>query len=404
MLYLIYNEYFKDFASLSASLLSIFSIISNLKDFSQDPRLIHNLNLSTFYITYNYFIIIFLFVIVFIIIATYTYLFKRASVHEVKKVEDEVIGKLSEIKDKIEALSKTEENSNDKEDFRFRRQIIWLCLTNSNELYNEKTTESYKIMLFNSTAQIIAFLKYLFAIKPKMQFENLDKKFAIIIECKVLHGAFTLITENDLDQIDTLFDWLNFAGCRIPIAIHTLVNLDRHLKMSISATYWNVDFINEKEEINEFFDMEKDRAKDDNTMTNNKTFTFNPGSQYSKLASNFKPTIMISSKGPRFTVDKSGYASNWNNANLAVPEKKTAFESMLQLIEGSKNNRRGSQLGTAGKGTPGINTQVATSFLSSVIKPKFPVAAAGRKSIIKMETHSISEQDESKSSDSSNSS
>jgi hypothetical protein len=376
MLYMVYNEYFQAYSTYSSSLVNLFNLMQSIKEFYENPRLIYSLNLSSLYIFYNTLITIAFFVIIFTTIATYTYLFKKASVLEVKKDEDEVITKLEELKDMIESLSKQEETEKDKDDSKSRRQIIWLCLTNDNETYNEKSADNYKIMLFTSSTQIIAFLKYLFAIKPKMQFENLDKKFAILVECKAQPGNCSLIREKDLDQIDVLFDWLNFAGCRIPVAIYNSFNLDRNLKMSISSTYWNCDFISTKGEINDFFDMEKEKERERErererlekeklekpTEKNdyytsgfsgfnlNNTGGYNPGSRISTGSGTNGKGSFYNAKGPRFSVSKGESTSlipSGNNVNPIQPSVNRALDGMLSIIDNSDKNKRKSVINLA---------------------------------------------------------
>jgi hypothetical protein len=335
MLYMVYNEYFPEYSSFFATIVNFFNTLQTLKEFYYSPRLNHNLNISYMYLFYNLFVVIAIFTIFFFTISTYNYLFKKASLLEVKKEEDEVVEKLEQINDKIEALAHKEEQSEDNYDFKSRRQIIWLCLTNSNELYNEKNAESYKIILFNSSLQIIAFLKYLFAIKPKMQFENLDKKFAIIIECKSQAGTVTLIRDGDMVQIETLFDWLNFAGCRVPVAVHTQFNLDRNLRMSISSNYWNVQFINTKGEIKEFFEHEKDRDMKNNSNNSYINDTKNKIHSSIKIPSNNLYNI----KGPRFTIEKNNENKIIDTVNIPIEENKI---QRLSFHEKNTNNLKSS--------------------------------------------------------------
>lgn len=375
MLYMVYNEYFQDYSTYSTSLVNLFNLMQGIKEFYENPRLKYSLNLSPVYILYNTMITIAFFIIIFTTIATYTYLFKKSSVLEVKKEEDEVIKKIDELKDMVEALSKKEETEKDKDDSKSRRQIIWLCLTNDNDTYNEKSADNYKIMLFTSSTQIIAFLKYLFAIKPKMQFENLDKKFAILVECKAQPGNCSLIREKDLDQIDVLFDWLNFAGCRIPVAIYNSFNLDRNLKMSISSTYWNCEFISTKAEINDFFNMEKEKErererererlekeKNEKLSEKNDYYTsgftgfnlnssgYNPNGEESNgnngnngnNANNGGPNAksnFYNPRGARLSVLKSDNATLTSTGTTQPPVNR-ALDSMLSILDNSDKNKR----------------------------------------------------------------
>jgi hypothetical protein len=203
----------------------------------------------------------FLVVIIFLIyvtLATYIYMFKKAAHIEIAKEEDEIMHKLGELEETLCKLTDTKEDQfNDAEGY---RQTIWLGLTEGNEIYKELNKEltkerdrtkieGPKIQLFSSAHHIISFLKYLFAIKPKMQFKSLDKKFVIVIELYTDINVKNFLKEKDIEQIDILFDWLNFAGCKIPVIMYSENKLDRYLRMNLISNYWNVTCINTKKEL-----------------------------------------------------------------------------------------------------------------------------------------------------------
>ena len=105
------------------------------------------------------------------------YLFKKSSELEEEKVENEVIAKLEQIEEKLKEGREVEDNDLRK----LKKQILWLNLSSKNDVYNLYSA-SNELLLFKTAGQIISFLKYLFAIKPELQFKKLDSKFGIVIE------------------------------------------------------------------------------------------------------------------------------------------------------------------------------------------------------------------------------
>jgi hypothetical protein len=262
MLYIIYNEHLQEFSTVYSSLLSLTEIY-RYPELYFSKRIKYNMTLNSLFLLYNALILACMICIIMITISTFVFLFKKSSAIEIEKDNDEMMNKLKDIDfrlDKISAKKKSKTNNNTDND----KQYIWLCLTNNNDLFNEKCVEHHtsKMLLFTSSHQIISFLKYLFAIKPKLQFKKLDKKFVIVIECNVdkvdpsVKERF--LNDYDLEQIDTLFDWLNFAGCKISVVIYTDAKLEKNLSMSISTNYWNVKFIYLKKEFNKFFQKDHD--------------------------------------------------------------------------------------------------------------------------------------------------
>jgi hypothetical protein len=166
-----------------------------------------------------------------------------------------------------------------------------------------------------------------------MQFENLDKKFAILIECKVqIISSNVMIRDSDLDQIDLLFDWLNFAGCRIPIAIYSKIGINKTLRMSIASMYWEVKFLNTKSDINDFFDIEKDKNSD------KKEINFNISSQQQQ---NNMLNNQIS-KSSRFTIFSLNFDKNFERFEQPKVSDKTSNipHDFLKIVESSNSKGR----------------------------------------------------------------
>jgi hypothetical protein len=250
VLFLLYSEQFAGFSNLLASLVSIFNFY-HIRELYADGKMSESMTLSPVFILYNVMLLVFTIFTLIISIATYIYIFKKAANIELPKENDEVIEKINGLEELIAELTdKKEDLLNEGEE---QKQVVWLCLTDTNDLYKEMNNDSCKLLLFNSATQIISFLKYLFAIKPKMQFKRLDQKFTIIIELFTDFNLKNSLKEDDIEHIDTLFDWLNFAGCRIPVIMYSENKLDKYLRMNLNTNYWNVSFINTKKELSSFF-------------------------------------------------------------------------------------------------------------------------------------------------------
>ena len=153
-----------------------------------------------------------------------------------------------------------------------KKQIVWLSLTEKHELYNYYSSKN-RIILFTQAKQVDSFFKYLFAIKPEMQFKNLKPKFGIIIESKVEKGS---IPDNELSQITNLLDWLKLVGAKIPVALYTNEHLDRNLRMKLSNCFLYIKFISEQKEITPFINLgveeeNESKEKDEKISINSTT-------------------------------------------------------------------------------------------------------------------------------------
>jgi hypothetical protein len=188
------------------------------------------------------------------------YIFKKAVKLEIPNESNELLIGLKALENKYDKYFDKSHQAitNDNDDY---KQILWLSLSDQKDL-REFETQTNKILLFSSTNQIISFLKYIFAIKPKMQFRVLDKKFLMIIHLKTNEDDRNFFKDVDENQIDILLDWLNFAGCKIPIYIYSENKLHKNVRMNIEANYWSVVFINTKREINHMILNKKEQKFD----------------------------------------------------------------------------------------------------------------------------------------------
>jgi len=206
--------------------------------------------------------------------------FKDSANMEKKKDNNGFLDKISQLEESVDKL-KRQERENSINNINNIKQIIWLGFDGPSDIYNEKLylisqevkssnkSEDNKILLFTSSKQIISFFKYLFAIKPKLQFKNLEDKFVIVIECSgeednheinKYKSLNYIINQQQLNQIYYLFDWLEFAGCKIPVAIFTPERLDKNIKMFMINNFSNLSFIDDKFDLNYFLKINIDNS------------------------------------------------------------------------------------------------------------------------------------------------
>lgn len=265
MVFVIFNESVSEYSELFNTMLNLLDMYQSLMKYSNSEKIKQNLLISPNYFAYHFVIYTCIFSISFIILATLVYMFRESSSIEIVHEENELMQRLNGLSEGLEklAIKKRDNSINIVSDV---KQVIWLCLSGSSDLYNEKLysnsknfggSDENKYMIFNKSPQIISFFKYLFAIKPKMQFKRLENKFVILIESKNESSEKNTIPDDDVSQIYFLFDWLNFAGCRIPVAIYTKLQVDKNLRMSMKNNYISCRFINDPYELDHFLNLTK---------------------------------------------------------------------------------------------------------------------------------------------------
>lgn len=268
MVFVIFNDSILEFSEFFHTMLNLINLYSSLMKYSYNEKIKQNLLISPNYFAYHFVIFTCLFTISFIILASLAYMFREASAIEIINEDNELMQRLNGLSERLEklAIKKRDNSLNITSDI---KQIIWLCLSGSSDLYNEKLysnsrnnggIEENKFMIFNKSPQIVSFFKYLFAIKPKMQFKRLENKFIILIESKNEINEKNTIPEDDVTQIYLLLDWLNFAGCRIPVAIYTKLQIDKNLRMSMKNNYISCKFINDPYELDTYLSMRKNNS------------------------------------------------------------------------------------------------------------------------------------------------
>jgi hypothetical protein len=239
--YLIFQDIFSEYQNFYYTLLNIFNlkIITYLYQEDNNSKIFHNLTHSKYVFIFLLFQYFFIFLSLSIFISTFVSLFKKAQAIEEPKQEKEYIIKMDNL---IEKLKENVEEKNI-ELIGINKQILWLKLSSKN---NPSKNNRVEIILFKNSQQIISFLKYLFALKPELQFKNLFNLINIVIE--VSHYE-TINWNLELLQIEDLINWLIFVGCKIPLIIYCEPNFANNFHMRLHKVYNLIKFVNDKDEL-----------------------------------------------------------------------------------------------------------------------------------------------------------
>ena len=238
--YFLYNDTFPFYETLFNSFVSTFDIKLLAKLYHRRPasRLFGNLFQSHFSIANIFFQVIFFYFFCAIILATLVYAFKKAIILQAPPEENKYMTKLEEIGKKIEKVKSEEIKDIDL----MKKHILWWNLEGENNTSNKiDLITKYEVILFKNSNHIVAFLKYIFAIKPKIQFKKLEFKINIIIEINK-----KAIKEKEISQITQLCEWLIFVGSKIPIIIYGKYKFENSFKMKIKNIYNLSFFINDE--------------------------------------------------------------------------------------------------------------------------------------------------------------
>ena len=184
---------------------------------------------------------------------------EKAIEYESKKEEDEVLKKMEEIES---ILEKEEENNEDDNLSNLKKQILWVNYENNNDLYNETLSKIKNMLLFKNANQVISFLKYLFALKPLMQFKSLKHKLCIVIQYSSINKDNKGIKDRIVENIQALLEWLYFVGCKIPVIIYCESNYAFLQKIQVSTSYKLLTFTDNLNSIDKFINDEDE--EDDN--------------------------------------------------------------------------------------------------------------------------------------------
>ena len=197
---------------------------------------------------------------------------EKAIQYESKKEGDEVFKKMEE----IENLLEKEEENNDDSLSNLKKQILWINFENSNEIYNEVLSKQKNMLLFKNANQVISFLKYLFALKPLIQFKSLKHKLCIVIQYSSLQKENKGMKEKITENTQALLEWLNFVGCKIPVIIYCESNFGFLQKIQVSTSYKLLEFTDNLNIIEKFIneeDEEDDNKKNDFQIVHVTKFT-----------------------------------------------------------------------------------------------------------------------------------
>ncbi len=186
---------------------------------------------------------------------------EKAIEYETKKEEDEVLKKMEEI-EKI--LEKEEENNEDDNLSNLKKQILWINYENSNDLYNEILAKIKNMLLFKNANQVISFLKYLFALKPLMQFKSLKHKLCIVIQYSSINKDNKGMKDRIIENIQALLEWLYFVGCKIPVIIYCESNYGFLQKIQVSTSYKLLTFTDNLNSIEKFINDEDEEDENKN--------------------------------------------------------------------------------------------------------------------------------------------
>ena len=186
---------------------------------------------------------------------------EKAIEYESKKEEDEVMKKMEEIEN---ILEKEEENNEDDSLSNLKKQILWVNYENNNDLYNEIFGKIKNMLLFKNSNQVISFLKYLFALKPLMQFKSLKHKLCIVIQYSTIQKENKGLKDRIFENIHALLEWLYFVGCKIPVIIYCESNYGFLQKIQVSTSYKLLTFTDNLNSIDKFINDEDEEEDDKN--------------------------------------------------------------------------------------------------------------------------------------------
>ena len=255
---------FEYYQTMFDSFISAFNlqILINIYDRKKPSRIFGNLfqsKYSAFIVNFQAFALYFY---IALIIATLVYLYKAAVISLEPPKKNKYVQKLSEIGEKLEEQKLLEYSNEDL----LKKQILWLTLDKKN-LSDNYIISQHQVLLFKNSFQILSYLKYIFAIKPEMQFKKLLYKLNIVIEI-----TQQKIGEKEMKQISNLAEWLIFVGSKIPIFIFGKLNFDRNLRMKLNNIYKLIYFINDDKFLEKIIESKGNKFL---SISKNNNLTFN---------------------------------------------------------------------------------------------------------------------------------
>ena len=240
--YLMFQDIFTQYQTFYDSFLNVFNfrILSSLYIEENNSKIFHNMTQSKYTFILLLFEYVFFLLSFCIIISSFIHLYKKANSIEEPKQESEFLNKMENL------IEKLKENVEDKnvDLIGIKKQILYLKLTPKNLALNNTT--KIELTIFKNSQQIISFLKYIFALKPELQFKNLLSLLNIVIE---VNHYDNFNWNFDLKQIIYLIKWLTFIGCKIPLIIYCEPNFEKNYHLKLCRDYTLIKFVNDKNEL-----------------------------------------------------------------------------------------------------------------------------------------------------------
>ena len=240
--YLIFQDIYPEYQTFYNTFLNIFTfrIIRSLYREENNSKIFHNMTHSKYVFIFILFEYGFFLLSFSLLISGFVNLYKKANSIEEPIQQSEYLQKLDNL---IEKLKENVEEKNI--DFiGIKKQILYLKLTpKSNTI---KSNNKIEITLFQNSPQIVSFLKYLFALKPELQFKNLISLLNIIIE---VNHYENFNWNMDIKQMEYLINWLNFVGCKIPLIIYCEPNFEKNYHLKLYKEYNLIKFVNNFDEL-----------------------------------------------------------------------------------------------------------------------------------------------------------
>lgn len=240
--YLMFQDIFTQYQTFYDSFLNVFNfrILSSLYIEENNSKIFHNMTQSKYTFILLLFEYLFFLLSFCIIISSFIHLYKKANSIEEPKQESEFLNKMENL------IEKLKENVEDKnvDLIGIKKQILYLKLTPKNLALNNTT--KIELTIFKNSQQIISFLKYIFALKPELQFKNLLSLLNIVIE---VNHYDNFNWNFDLKQIIYLIKWLTFIGCKIPLIIYCEPNFEKNYHLKLCRDYTLIKFVNDKNEL-----------------------------------------------------------------------------------------------------------------------------------------------------------
>ena len=240
--YLMFQDIFTQYQTFYDSFLNVFNfrILSSLYIEENNSKIFHNMTQSKYIFILLLFEYVFFLLSFCIIISSFIHLYKKANSIEEPKQESEYLNKMENL------IEKLKENVEDKnvDLIGIKKQILYLKLTPKNLALNNTT--KIELTIFKNSQQIISFLKYIFALKPELQFKNLLSLLNIVIE---VNHYDNFNWNFDLKQIIYLIKWLTFIGCKIPLIIYCEPNFEKNYHLKLCRDYTLIKFVNDKNEL-----------------------------------------------------------------------------------------------------------------------------------------------------------